>query len=521
VTGVAKLLSDTTHKHSDVQLEVGGKIFHCHKLILAMKSPYFEQKLYPSSPSSSSAAAAADNQKIYDISADAFDKVLQFMYTGETELSDENVELILKAADLMQLTELTQFCVDYLTDRVTPDTCTYYWKVAEQMNHNTLALACKHMHMNEFGRIGSFSLVSSLSEKMMRELLEEDKLVVESEVDVCETMIKWLNSQTESGNPAEPYSLLTLIRWSGVPVEYVGNKLVTNSIMMGDSECMEFLSKVISYRLTGVQFSGLKTFHRCPTEVEQCVVIVGLDTGEVISAGVFRVSLQNSDNVTSSEAKTTCVQLELAAAISGNQMYVTGAGLDTNETWKWELASGWTRCADMVEGRRRHCATFVNNTSMYVLGGFNGQMVLGSIEQYNTVTNKWTKVGQLTHAAGSAACAVHETSIYVFGGIGQNDVDLDCVQVFDTATKVCTELTQRLPQPEWMLRAVMWEKSVILINNRTCLIFDLEQQTFQQRNQFAAGVVHFGLVLENQLIFVIGGGTSETDADGTITSTCT
>jgi len=177
----------------------------------------------------------------------------------------------------------------------------------------------------------------------------------------------------------------------------------------------------------------------------------------------------------------------------------------------------------MNEGRHKHCATFVDSTSMYVLGGSPVKptgywtpfpLFQDSVEQYNTETNKWTTVGQLTLATRSAACAVYKMSIYVFGGWGQNDKELDRVQVFDTATKLCTELTQRLPRPEYRLRAVMWDKSVILINSRTCLIFDLEQQTFQQRDQFAAGVDHFGLVLENQRIFVIGGGTWQTDAAG-------
>ena len=64
VTGVARLLSDTTHKHSDVQLKVGGNIFHCHKLVLAMKSPYFDEKLFTSSSSSSSSSTAAADEQL-------------------------------------------------------------------------------------------------------------------------------------------------------------------------------------------------------------------------------------------------------------------------------------------------------------------------------------------------------------------------------------------------------------------------------------------------------------------------
>jgi len=208
---VAKLLSDTTHKHSDVQLKVGGKIFHCHKLVLAIKSPFFDHKLFTPPSSSSSAAAANEEIVLNDVNADGFDKVLQFMYTGETELSDENVEHVLRAADLMKLTELTTFCADYLADKLSAETCPRYWKLAEQMTLTTLALACKRLYMKEFGNIRSSSVLGSLSEKMMRELLEDDDLVVESEVDVCETLMKWLNSQTQSdGNSVQPYQLLKL-----------------------------------------------------------------------------------------------------------------------------------------------------------------------------------------------------------------------------------------------------------------------------------------------------------------------
>ena len=83
--------------------------------------------------------------------ADDFHKVLQFIYTGETELNEENVENILRAADLMKLPELAQFCVDFLMDTVSPKTCPRYWKLAEQMNLATLALACKRQCLKEFG----------------------------------------------------------------------------------------------------------------------------------------------------------------------------------------------------------------------------------------------------------------------------------------------------------------------------------------------------------------------------------
>ena len=48
----------------------------------------------------------------------------------------------------------------------------------------------------------------------------------------------------------------------------------------------------------------------------------------------------------------------------------------------------------------------------------------------------------------------------------------------------------------------------------------LSSRLSQQRDQFAASVYHFGLVLENQRIFIVGGGTSQTDVAGKVTWTC-
>jgi len=41
-----------------------------------------------------------------------------------------------------------------------------------------LALTCQHLCVKEFGDIRSSSVLSSLSEKMMRDLLEDDELMV-------------------------------------------------------------------------------------------------------------------------------------------------------------------------------------------------------------------------------------------------------------------------------------------------------------------------------------------------------
>ena len=185
------------------------------------------------------------------------------------------------------------------------------------------------------------------------------------------------------------------------------------------------------------------------------------------------------------------------------------------------------RCADMIQGRRRHGAAFVSNTTVYALGGWVSSkgITLENVEQYNTIKNKWTTVGQLTQCVQCAGCVAYKSSIYLFGGNDENrstdkDEYLDCIQQYDTTTQQSTMLPLRLPCRS-LLHAVLWAKSVILADRSTCLVFDLNQQTLEQRNQFAVGVSHFGLVVDNQTLFVIGGGNIQTDRNGATTWTCT
>jgi hypothetical protein len=365
-----------------------------------------------------------------------------------------------------------------------------------------------------------------MTENMLQDVVSDDSIQVENEVEVSELVIRWMELQAQNGNSVQPYSKLSFIRWSDVPVEYVKTKLRSNPTLIQDQQSADFLDKVTSYKTTGVHSQGICTFHRPSTGQEQSVVIVGLNTVDKVTSDVHRLSLFRKECVTKLQPlPTTKMRVEAASCVVNDVLYVTGVGSDDKETWMWTAIGSWSRCGDLVQGRRRHCATNVSCTHVYVLGGFNENSTkkcLSTIEQYNRTTNKWKEVGQLTHATMNAACAVHKTCIYVFGGWQlETPTGLDAIQLFDTSTKVSTVLEQRLPQPARLLRAVQWETSVILINNRSCLVYDTENKTCEKRDQFAPGVVHFGLVLENQNVFVIGGGISSTNKDGKTTWKCT
>ncbi|KAL6592685.1 hypothetical protein ACP70R_042785 [Stipagrostis hirtigluma subsp. patula] len=80
---------------ADLYIKVGNKIFHCHQVILASRSEYFRARLSRTMGflEGNCGHKAAQNLPLleeHDLSAEAFEKMLEYMYTDKLEHMDPN-----------------------------------------------------------------------------------------------------------------------------------------------------------------------------------------------------------------------------------------------------------------------------------------------------------------------------------------------------------------------------------------------------------------------------------------------
>src|SRR6218665_1506433 len=225
--------------------------------------------------------------------------------------------------------------------------------------------------------------------------------------------------------------------------------------------------------------------------------------------------LCQSDNVSTMKDVPTTVRSFPAAAVYNNTMFIIGIGKWFRDIWKYNFASGWSKGGSLVQGRQHHCAEFLGET-LYICGGFtpmfpsflylSGNGVLTNhVEAYNAVTEESSGIGQLSIGVKWAACAAYKSSIYVFGGLDQGRKWLNCVQVINPVEQTCTLLSTPIPCPLANIRALSWNAYAILLNSNTCFIFDFDSRTWEERKQLqmGAGSADFGIVLENERIFII------------------
>ena len=270
-------LRDETHNTStlcDIEIVVGStkkQTFKCHRLVLVLSTEYFEVAINQQPGSKVSGNPTVPIIYLPEVDPDIFDKVLDFIYTGEMTLCADIVERVYLTSVLLNLIRLQGLCVDFMLESLNVENCVSYWITAEQSNEAAVIEASKTLFVKEFRRLIASKYLKHLTEDMIGMVLCDDDLAIKSEVDCCEMLVQWMESRKELGKTINPETLLPCIRWSGIHVEYIKSTLLSNVHLTSNERCFAFLSRVLSYHLSGIPFNGLLTFQRPSVGLEKFI----------------------------------------------------------------------------------------------------------------------------------------------------------------------------------------------------------------------------------------------------------
>ena len=106
----------TNQTLTDVTLQVEGKEFKAHKVVLAAWSPVFAAMFKEGTKEHQ------DNYvNIEDIDSDVFDVFLRFLYSGQVEHLDEIYFDLLAAADKYDVQPLRELCLQHMAENISVD----------------------------------------------------------------------------------------------------------------------------------------------------------------------------------------------------------------------------------------------------------------------------------------------------------------------------------------------------------------------------------------------------------------
>ena len=122
--GIAFKLMNNLRKNDmfcDVTIQAENISIRAHKVILAARCQYFYGMF--SNPLKES---NQDAVTLRDISGETLTILIDFIYNDNITITKDNVETVLSASNMLQLTALKDLCCDFLLDNFNETNCLWY-----------------------------------------------------------------------------------------------------------------------------------------------------------------------------------------------------------------------------------------------------------------------------------------------------------------------------------------------------------------------------------------------------------
>lgn len=120
--------------------------------------------------------------------------VVKCFYTGEIEIDEKNVEALLVAASFLLFPHLEAKCTDFLRqpDLVNESNCLGIWTLARSYAFEDLKEIAFPFVIDNFAELVGNEDFHGMNKSDLMELLENDELVVDSEEDVFNAVVDWV-----------------------------------------------------------------------------------------------------------------------------------------------------------------------------------------------------------------------------------------------------------------------------------------------------------------------------------------
>lgn len=154
---------------------------------------------------------------------------------------------------------------------------------------------------------------------------------------------------------------------------------------------------------------------------------------------------------------------------------------------------------------------------VYVVGGYDGQNRLSSVECYDSFSNRWTEVAPLKEAVSSPAVTSCIGKLFVIGGGPDDNTCSDKVQSYDPETNSWL-LRAAIPIAKRCITAVSLNNLIYVAGGLTKAVYcydPVEDYWMHVQNTFSRQE-NCGMSVCNGKIYILGGRRENGEATDTI-----
>ncbi|KYM98569.1 Ring canal kelch like protein [Cyphomyrmex costatus] len=422
----------------------GGMEVPAHKMVLAACSPYFYAMF--------TSFEERDQQRItlQGVDYSALELLVDYVYSAEVHVTEDNVQVLLPAANLLQLTDVRDACCDFLQAQLHPSNCLGIRAFADLHGCLELLTHADSYIEQHFSEVVDAEEFLTLAPEQVAKLICSDRLMVPSEEKVFECVISWVHHDLEK-RQNDLALLMEHVRLPLLSQEYLVQRVEEEPLLKANLQCKDFLIEALKYHLLkGEQKSLFKTPRtkpRQPRGLPKVLLVVGGQAPKAIRS-VECYDFKEERWYQVSELPTRRCRAGLC--VLGGRVYAVGGfngSLRVRTVDIYDAAADqWSPCPEM-EARRSTLGVAVLGNCVYAVGGFDGSTGLNSAEVYDPRTREWRPVARMSTRRSSVGVGVVKGLLYAVGGYdGESRQCLSSVECYNP------EKDQWKPVPEMSAR---------------------------------------------------------------------
>ena len=435
------------------------KEFKAHRNVLSAASPFLLKLLQSDMKENREGIV-----RFEEISAAVMEDVLDFIYTGSVEVTQENSKDLIAAANYLLIPGLKKLSSRFLERQMSESNCisTFYFAEMYQCDE-LIANTRKFIHAN-FASVAEMDEFLNLEAKEVERWISSDEISVAVEADVFKIVLKWIE-QNKSERKAWFEQLFRRVRLAFLSRDLIFD-VVTNDLVKENFGCLKLVSDAV--KLTSstceanlpqsprkgletraiVACGGKYTFCYLPEKDEWKRLADGLSVRSCTTKMTsYRDQLyafpadgkgERYDPVvngwcTLDLSVTSCTKV----AVVRGEIYAIEVNTSTEQStvkrYKVERCS-WQTVLSSHEGCRVWSCVVAAGNHLYVCGGnINGDNVTKA-ERFDIVENKWEEIANMRQKRGRAFGVATEKKIIIAGGTEDWHSSLKICEMFNIST---------------------------------------------------------------------------------------
>lgn len=230
------LLCDVTIVAEDMEIPA-------HRVVLAACSPYFHAMF-----TGEMSESRAKRVRIKEVDGWTLRMLIDYVYTAEIQVTEENVQVLLPAAGLLQLQDVKKTCCEFLESQLHPVNCLGIRAFADMHACTDLLNKANTYAEQHFADVVLSEEFLNLGIEQVCSLISSDKLTISSEEKVFEAVIAWVNHDKDVRQEFMA-RLMEHVRLPLLPREYLVQRVEEEALVKNSSACKDYLIEAMKYHL--------------------------------------------------------------------------------------------------------------------------------------------------------------------------------------------------------------------------------------------------------------------------------